>query len=268
MEQAPARSAGLGAGGRRGVVLHLKVLSYNIHRAIGVDRRFRPDRVAEILGHHDADIVLLQEVDEGAPRSREMDLAREFAEYLDYAHYAVGHNVTLRRGRYGNATLSRYPIVRERNIDLTIGARKRRGCQHTSIRVQKVAGHPHDLEVFNLHLGLSARERAKQIGRLVHSGEYTGLDEHRPCLVGGDFNDWRSLLHPIFTEILDFRCATQRRSGYNGCIRTYPSFSPTSSLDRLYFRGPLRLLHARSCRLGASKVASDHLPVVVEFELH
>jgi len=48
--------------------MHLKVLTYNIHRAIGVDRRFRPERIVEILTHHDADLALLQEVDEGAPR--------------------------------------------------------------------------------------------------------------------------------------------------------------------------------------------------------
>ena len=248
--------------------MFLRVLTYNIHRAIGVDRRFRPDRVREILAHHDADVVLLQEVDEGAPRSHELDLAQKFAVELDYPHYAVGHNVALRKGRYGNATLSRYPIQRERNIDLTIGARKRRGCQHTTIHVQKVSGHPHEVEVFNLHLGLSARERASQIGRLVHSGEFSRLDPHRACLVGGDFNDWRSRLHPIFTEILDFRCATQRRSRSNGLMRTFPAFSPTAGLDRLYHRGPLRLLRSRVCRLTASRVASDHRPVIAEFELY
>jgi endonuclease/exonuclease/phosphatase family metal-dependent hydrolase len=243
------------------------VLTYNIHRAIGMDRRFRPERVREILAHHDADIVLLQEVDEGAPRSRELDLAKTFALELDYPHYAVGHNVALRRGRYGNATLSRYPISRERNIDLTIGTRKRRGCQHTTIHVEKMPGHPHELEVFNLHLGLSARERASQIGRLVHSGEFSSLDPHRACLVGGDFNDWRSRLHPIFTEILDFRCATQHRSRARALMRTFPAFSPTGGLDRVYYRGHLRLLRSRVCRLNASRVASDHRPVIAEFEL-
>jgi endonuclease/exonuclease/phosphatase family metal-dependent hydrolase len=56
--------------------MRLRVLSYNIHRAIGVDRRFRPERIARILEAHDPDVVLLQEVDEGVPRSREMNLAR------------------------------------------------------------------------------------------------------------------------------------------------------------------------------------------------
>ena len=144
--------------------MRLRVLSYNIHRAIGVDRLFRPERIVEILAHHDADIVLLQEVDEGVPRSREMDLAKNLAQRLGFRHYAVGHNVSLRKGRYGNATLSRFPIIRERNIDLTVGDRKRRGCQHTTIEIGPTEESTQRLEVFNLHLGLSARERQRQVG--------------------------------------------------------------------------------------------------------
>lgn len=249
------------------VPLRLRLLTYNIHRAIGVDRRFRPGRVAEIIAHHEPDVVLLQEVDEGAPRSRELDLARELAAMLDFEHYAVGHNVSLRKGRYGNATLSRYPILRERNIDLTIDTRKRRGCQHTTIEAEKVSGHPHRLELFNLHLGLSAQERARQIGELTRSPEFAELGADKATIVGGDFNDWRSLLHPIFWEILDFRCATQKREDYQGKMRTFPSFSPRGALDRVYYRGPLRAVDARTCGLMASKAASDHLPVIVDFEL-
>jgi len=132
--------------------MKLRIITYNIHRAIGLDRRYQPERIIKILADHDADIVLLQEVDEGAPRSREQDMAREIAGELGYPHYAAGHNVSLRKGRYGNATLSRYPITRERNIDLTIGDRKRRGCQHTAIEIPGASGGSTHLDVFNLHL--------------------------------------------------------------------------------------------------------------------
>lgn len=242
-------------------------MSYNIHRAIGVDRRFRPERIVRVADHHSPDVLLLQEVDEGAPRSREIDLARELAGLLDYPHYAVGHNVRLRRGRYGNATLSRHPILRERNIDLTVDSRKRRGCQHTCIQVAGPRGASYELDVFNLHLGLSAAERARQIGMLVRSGEFTSLSADHACVVAGDFNDWRSLLHPIFTEILRFHCATQHPVKWERAIKTYPAFSPRGSLDRIYFRGPLRALAARVCRMKVSRVASDHLPVIADFEL-
>ncbi len=218
----------------------------------------------EILAHHDADIVLLQEVDDGAPRSQELNLAVELSREANYPFYALGRNVKLRKGFYGNATLSRLPIVRERNIDLTVGDKKRRGCQHTTLEVETPAGNER-LEVFNLHLGLSARERERQIGTLIHSKEFPGLEESGPCIVGGDFNDWRSRLRPIFTEVFRFGSATARSErGDSSAIRTYPSFSPRGSLDRIYYRG-LDLVAARGCRLSVSRVASDHLPIVGDF---
>jgi len=97
--------------------LKFRILTYNIHRAIGLDRRFAPDRIIEVLSEHNADIVLLQEVDEGVPRSKNLQLAKELAQALDYPYFAMGHNVELRKGSYGNATLSRFPIIYERNID-------------------------------------------------------------------------------------------------------------------------------------------------------
>jgi endonuclease/exonuclease/phosphatase family metal-dependent hydrolase len=247
--------------------MRFRVLTYNIHRAIGVDRRFRPERVISIIESHDPDIVLLQEVDEGAPRSREMDLARELATALGYPHLAVGHNVALRKGRYGNATLSRHPIIRERNIDLTIGSRKRRGCQHTAILLKGRGGRKHPIDVFNLHLGLSAREREEQVALLARSGELLSLALDAPCLIGGDFNDWRSRLVPWLSGALTFRSATGRSWGRERTILTYPGFFPQGPLDRIYYRGRLRLLSARRCRLRLSRVASDHLPLIADFQV-
>jgi endonuclease/exonuclease/phosphatase family metal-dependent hydrolase len=246
--------------------MEFRVLSYNIHRAIGVDRLFRPERVASIIRYHEPDVVLLQEVDDGVPRSRGLNLARELAAALELPHFALGSNVSLRKGTYGNATLSRFPIVRERNIDLSIGGLKRRGCQHTTLSIGDSHHGDRTLEVFNLHLGLSAREREQQAGLLVRSHEFPPLDEGPPCIVGGDFNDWRSRLRPIFTEVFCFACATEGTTGAILPMKTYPSFSPRGALDRFYYRD-LDLVRARRCRLGLSKVASDHLPIVADFRL-
>ncbi len=243
--------------------MKFRVLTYNIHRAIGVDRRFRPERIVRIIDNYKADIVLLQEVDEGAPRSRELDLARELAADLGFPYHAVGHNVTLRKGRYGNATLSRYPILSERNIDLTIDLWKRRGCQHTAIALD--GRHDRRLEVFNLHLGLSGGQRARQVELLARSGEMTALAPDVPCLIGGDFNDWRSLLSPFLTQGMNFRSAADSSTGRP--LLTYPSFFPRGPLDRLYYRGPLTLLSAYRCRLRLSRLASDHLPIIADLEI-
>lgn len=85
--------------------------------------------------------------------------------------------------------------------------------------------------------------------------------------MGGDFNDWRSRLSPLFTEGLKFRSATDRSLGGERSLPTYPAFFPRGPLDRIYYRGPLRLLSARRCRLRLSRIASDHLPVVADFEI-
>jgi len=248
--------------------MRLRVVTYNIHRAIGVDRRFLPQRVADILLHIGADVVMLQEVDEGVPRSRELDLARELATAAGYPHYAVGHNVTLRKGRYGNATLSRFPIQRERNIDLTIGRRKRRGCQHTRISVELPGRRRSQrLEVFNLHLGLSARERHQQLALLSRSRELTRVPDGVACIVAGDFNDWRSLLVPEMADGLGFSSASGPDGERLRSIPTFPSFFPQGALDRIYYRGALDLLWVSRCRHDLAQIASDHLPLIADLEI-
>src|SRR5210317_819430 len=245
----------------------LRILSYNMHRAIGVDRLFRPERIAKVIKHHQADIVLLQEVDVGVPRSRKLDLAREMAEAAGYPHFATGLNVKLFRGKYGNATLSKFPITRSRNINLTVGKRKARGCLHTTIEINNSLDFVQNIAVFNLHLGLSSQERVRQVGLLIHSEEFTTLAPDAPCLVGGDLNDWRTRLAPIFTDILNFECASNHSSGYHNPYLTYPSFSPTGGLDKIFYRGPMELIRRKRCWMGITRLASDHLPVIAEFEL-
>ncbi len=241
--------------------MQFRLMSYNIHRAIGVDRRFRPERIAAVIRHHRPDLLLLQEVDVGVPRSRGLHLGEELARLCGYPYLAMGLNVQLRHGRYGNATLSHFPIVAERNIDLTLPDRKARGCLYTAVDLGTAAS---PLAIFNLHLGLSFRERPQQVGIMVNSPEFAGLTAEHACIVAGDFHAWLTRLAPIFTEILGFVCPTNRMRGYQNAFLTYPSFSPTAGLDKIFLRGPLQALKRHPCRLTASRVASDHLPVVAD----
>ncbi len=86
--------------------------------------------------------------------------------------------------------------------------------------------------------------------------------------MGGDFNDWRSLVQPASRLSSGFARANGGDSGAERRVKTYPSFFPQGPLDRIYFRGPFRLLAARPCRLGLCRVASDHLPLVADLEIH
>lgn len=245
--------------------MRLRVLTYNIHRAIGLDGRFAPERIVAVLARYNPDIALLQEVDQGAPRSRMLDLAAHLARELAYQYHALGLNVTLKKGRYGNATLSRFPIGKQRNVDLSIGRYKPRGAQHT--RVQVVHGRQ-DLyvDVFNVHLSLLARLRARQVRSLLATTDIAGLDPAAPCIIAGDTNDWRNMLRRHFRHA-GFQCATDRWPGLRYSIKTFPSIAPTGGLDKIFYRGPLELRYVHRSRLKLAQAASDHLPVIADFEL-
>ncbi len=246
--------------------MRFRLLTYNIHRAIGIDGRFDPDRIVEILRHHNADIVLLQEVDRAVPRSDHLDLGSYFSRHLEYRHRAVGMNVLMKKGKYGNATLSRFSIGRQRNIDLTIGRRKGRGAQHTRVTVRNRTRNA-VVDLFNVHLSLTARMRRKQVRMLMESTDLANLPSDQPCIIAGDMNDWRgSLKRQRFTPS-DFVCATKRRRGSRWAIKTFPSYAPSAGLDKIFYRGNLRLLHIFRSRLKLARVASDHLPVIADFEV-
>lgn len=246
--------------------MRFTVLTYNIHRAIGVDRKFAPERIIEILEYYNADIVLLQEVDQGVPRSNHLDLAHEIARTLEYDYHALGLNVTLKVGKYGNATLTRFPIGRQRNIDLSIGWRKKRGAQHACIEIPKGKDSVH-VDLFNVHLGLSALERIQQVRLLLDSSEVQHLSPKVPCIIAGDMNDWRGVLKRQCFVPAGFDCATNRRPGSRWSIKTFPSFAPTGGLDKIFFRGKMKLMHCHCSRLKLARVASDHLPVIAEFQV-
>ncbi|HUU96769.1 MAG TPA: hypothetical protein VM487_13610 [Phycisphaerae bacterium] len=75
------------------------------------------------------------------------------------------------------------------------------------------------------------------------------------------------MLKRRFFEPAGFLCATNRRPGSRWAIKTFPSFAPSSGLDKIFYRGPLRPLYAHHSRLKLARVASDHLPVIADFEL-
>ena len=110
------------------------LMTWNIHRCIGVDRRFDPERVLEVIRHHDPDVLFLQEVDRGVPRSRRLWLDHLLAKELDYPYHTWAQGHVLKEGSYGNATLSRGPSAKLRVLDLRIGSGKARNALYTRLR--------------------------------------------------------------------------------------------------------------------------------------
>lgn len=240
--------------------MKLRVLSWNIHKGIGgVDRRYRPERVIEVIAHYEPDLVLLQEVDDGVPRSRLDRQIDVLGDALGLRHRTFGPNVRLRRGRYGNATLSRWPLNDVRNVDLTIKPKKRRGALYARCRVRH-GRRSRTLAVFNLHLGLAGFERKMQLRRFMRSQPFARLHDRTPILLGGDFNDVYGTLGPKVLAPAGFRVSGQPTA-------TYPAVYPVRALDGLYVRGDLACVRCTRSRLQLARDASDHLPLIADFEL-
>jgi endonuclease/exonuclease/phosphatase family metal-dependent hydrolase len=216
-----------------------------------------PERVAETIAHYNPDLALLQEVDDGVPRSRRHRQVDWFAEQLGYAYHAFQSNVKLREGSYGNAMLSRFPLDELTHVDLTIPMKKRRQALIARLHLRD-GEHMRSVVVANVHLGLAGFERAMQIRRLLGHHCINHLRHATPTIIGGDFNDvWRRLGRQLL-EPIGFRCAL-------GKTNTFPAAYPVRALDRVFFRGDLALESSFAGHVQVARRASDHLPVVVDF---
>jgi endonuclease/exonuclease/phosphatase family metal-dependent hydrolase len=239
-----------------------RLITYNIHKGIGgIDRRYRPFRIGDTIAHYEPDIVCLQEVDEGVPRSngdRQVDL---LGDLVGLRHRTWFPNVPVRGGHYGNAILSRFHLTDTENIDLTIGSRKPRSVLHARYRVRRGGGRKsRTLHVFNLHLGLSGSERAAQLERFLRCDPFAHLHARTPVIVAGDFNDVWGTLGRRFLLPQGFR-------GPERPIFTFPAFAPARALDSVWVRGDVRIGRVYRSQLGLARTASDHLPLIAELEL-
>ena len=241
--------------------MRLTVVSWNIHKCIGgIDRRYRPERVIDVLGQLNPDIVLLQEVDSGAKRSQYHEQVEHIGEALRMRHrsYQITHRLRS-MGQYGNAVLSRWPLFDEHQLDLTIGTRKKRGALQARVRV-RFEKHSRTVVLHNLHLGLAGSERALQLQRFLSSDPFRGLHQRTPVVLGGDLNDLWGTLGPRFLQPAGFRRAGQ-------LVNTFPAVLPVRPLDGVFVRGDLHTRHCHACLGRLARQASDHLPLIAELDL-
>ena len=237
----------------------VRVATYNVHKCRGLDGRIRPERVVEVLREVDADIVALQEIVCRDGRRRADHQARYIAEELGL-HAQLGENRRYRGGPYGNLLLSRLPIYLARNHDLSVYGRERRGCLRTDIRLKNNSV----LHLFNVHLGTALFERRVQARELFRRQVFTNPELMGSKIILGDFNEWtRDLPSDFFGR--HFQSANSRIQEPRR--RTFPGFLPFLALDYIYFDQGLQLHDVRVHRSRMALLASDHLPLVAEFNL-
>jgi endonuclease/exonuclease/phosphatase family metal-dependent hydrolase len=237
----------------------IRIATYNVHKCRGLDGRVRPERIAEVLGEIDADILALQEVISAPDRRGGEDHAGWLAEEMGLK-FVLGET-RRRNGRpYGNLLLSRYSIRAVANYDISAPGREPRGC----LRVDLGMDHNTVLHVFNVHLGTSYFERRHQARRLIGPSILGHPWLHGPRIVLGDFNEWTK---GLATRLLAARLKTVNIREHIGRRRTYPGVLPLLNLDHIYFDKYFEVKKLELHRTPTALVASDHLPLVAELRL-
>lgn len=205
----------------------------------------------EVAGHHDH---AHHEVEDENKLASQLEALADTA----WPFHAYGKNSLFSGGFHGNAILSRFPIIKWHNIDITVAPLQPRGCLHAELEMSKNKR----MHAMAVHLGLLQTERRIQVKRLsAYIEKHVKPDE--PILMAGDFNDWRELISIRFAK-LDLKEAFKTHIGRHA--RTFPSRYPMLCLDRIYFRG---VELKGSSRLSGKPwtTLSDHLPLTGEFHL-
>jgi endonuclease/exonuclease/phosphatase family metal-dependent hydrolase len=240
----------------------LRVVTYNVHKCVGLDRRLRPARIAAVLRETEADVMALQEVvSVESDAAREAHQARFIAEELG-CEFRIGENRRHKGGAYGNVILSRLPVTHCHNYDITWRWQERRGALRVDVRLDEMDARV--LHVFNVHLGTAFVERRHQgrelVGaRILRDPRLTG-----PRLVLGDFNEWT---HGLASRLLSEELESADVRQHLRTRRTYPGALPLVHLDHIYHDPALTLERLTLHRSRLALVASDHLPLVADFRV-
>lgn len=243
----------------------LRILSYNIHKGFSLgNQKYVLDLIKKSLQQYRVDLVLLQEVvgehekhfNKTIPTLSESQF--EFLADGVWSYFAYGKNAVYDQGHHGNAILSLHPISKSHNLNLSTNRWESRGLLHAILDVAL----DKKIHIMSLHLDLFEHGRQLQIQKVC---EYINNNTHSDDIVilGGDFNDWgKKVSREIKSETSLEEVFLQIHGSY---ARTFPSFMPLLSLDRIYTKN-LKPIEAHCLRGPIWRKLSDHLPILTEFE--
>ena len=201
----------------------LIIMTFNIHHGVNKVGQESLDLIIEAISDTQAHIIALQEVDKFMPRSGFKDQAKEIANALGY-YYVYGETINVLGIKYGNAIISRFPILEYENKKLPGDSIEGRGLLGAKINVEGSL-----FQVYTTHLGLSARDREKQIKSINASIEQLTT----PFILMGDFNcePFSQEITELSSILTDIAIKTQKDDLY-----TYAFYSdvPNTRVDRIY----------------------------------
>ncbi len=237
----------------------ITVVSYNIHHGEGIDGRLDLERIAAVIRETGADLVSLQEVDQNVTRSGSVDQPQEFAKLLKM-HVAFGANIDLEGGKYGNAVLSRFPIVAHKNHALpNTGGGEQRGVLEVDVELPQGG----QLKFLATHLD-HRQDPAQRVESAKFINQTFAVDSKYPLCLTGDLN--ASPDSPPLEVLLKHWTLPAGQDGF-----TIPVGKPTRKIDYILVGSatPSSGIQLREVetRVLDEAVASDHRGVLSVLEV-
>lgn len=230
--------------------MQLRFASYNIHKAIGLDRKRDPERILAVLREIDADVIALQEADRRLGQ-RASVIPRALIDDTPWRVVPVAKRARS-IGWHGNALLVRRGMKMHHSEALDLPTLEPRGA----VCGEFLAGERH-FRVIGTHLDLSGLRRRDQVRALLEFVEEA--KGGHPTIIMGDFNQWGRMTGAMGEFDGGWQLITPGRS--------YPSRAPIATLDRIVASREWQVLESETHHTALSAVASDHLPVVATLEL-
>lgn len=230
--------------------MELRFASYNIRKAVGLDRRRDPDRILTILREINADVVALQEADRRFGRRQSVLPFWAIDEHTPYRFVPLAMRQES-SGWHGNALLIRRSFELAGASALLLPTLEPRGA----VRADILAGGQR-IRAVGMHLDLSGLRRRHQVRSVL---DQLSSEEALPTVLMGDMNEWTQRAG----------CFREFDDGWEVLApgRSFPSRRPVAQLDRIIVSKHWRILDSKVHHSALSAIGSDHLPVFARLEL-
>ena len=228
------------------------IMTYNIRHGIGLDGVLDLERTARVIEAAQVDIVILNEVDHGTSRSFGVHQADSLGALLDLFSL-FGPSIDYDGGQYGNALLSRYPIIDFRVVDLSTDSL----LEGRSVFISRIDVSGDTLVILGTHLGLSEEERLEQVQLIIQN-----LPKESRMILAGDFNfEPNSECYVILTQL--FRDGLVEFTAEPAL--TFPADNPHRRIDYIFIGEDVDVVKASEFKHPEISIASDHQPQILHF---
>jgi endonuclease/exonuclease/phosphatase family metal-dependent hydrolase len=241
----------------------IRIMTYNVHSCIGMDGKITPERIARVIGRHEPDIVALQELDMRRPRTGGIDQPHLIARHLAMIYHFYP-TIRIEEERYGNAVLSRYPmkLIYAGRLPGLSGNNniEPRGAIWSTVDIGNTR-----IQLINTHLGLRRRERLDQVKAILGKDWLSHPDCSGPVVLCGDFNALpRS---PVCRRIRRRLRDAQSDMEDHRPRATWFGHFPMGRIDHVFVGPNIEICHVEVSRTELDKIASDHLPLIVDIKI-